>query len=89
MIIIPVFIGLLGGVGAAGLKFLIHFFQDLFWGNQNYSGTWWLTILIPAAGAFVVGMIIYYFSSEKDYKWFTLLRKFSQVQLLLEISAFF
>lgn len=32
MIIIPVVIGLLGGLGAAGLKFLIHFFQDLFWG---------------------------------------------------------
>jgi len=64
MIIIPVFIGLLGGVGAAGLKFLIHFFQDLFWGNQDFSASWWLTILIPAAGAFVVGVIIYFFSSE-------------------------
>ncbi len=64
MIIIPIIIGLLGGVGAAGLKFLIHFFQDLFWGNQAYSSSWFLTILIPAGGAFVVGMIIYFFSSE-------------------------
>ncbi len=64
MIIIPVIIGLLGGVGAAGLKFLIHYFQNLFWGNQNFSSSWFLTILIPAGGAFVVGMIIYFFSSE-------------------------
>ncbi|MEN8222361.1 MAG: chloride channel protein [Acidobacteriota bacterium] len=64
MIIIPVIIGLLGGIGAAALKFLIHFFQDLFWGNQAYSSSWFLTILIPAGGAFVVGMIIYFFSSE-------------------------
>ncbi len=64
MIIIPVIIGLLGGLGAAGLKFLIHFFQDIFWKNQNYSSTWLLTILIPAGGAFIVGMIIYFFSSE-------------------------
>ncbi len=64
MIIIPVVIGLLGGLGAAGLKFLIHFFQDLFWGNQNYSASWIITIIIPAGGAFIVGMIIYFFSSE-------------------------
>ncbi|MEN8154140.1 MAG: chloride channel protein [Acidobacteriota bacterium] len=64
MIIIPVIIGLLGGIGAAVLKYLIHFFQDLFWGNAVYSSSWYMTILIPAAGAFFVGVIIYFFSSE-------------------------
>ncbi len=64
MIIIPIIIGLLGGLGAAGLKFLIHFFQDLFWGNQAYSASWIITIIVPAAGAFIVGLIIYFFSSE-------------------------
>ncbi len=64
MIIIPVIIGLLGGIGAAVLKFLIHYFQELFWGNSIYSSSWYLTILIPAGGAFFVGLIIYFFSSE-------------------------
>jgi len=64
MIIVPILIGLLGGVGAAGLKFLIHFFQDLFWKNQEYAASWIMTIVIPAAGAFLVGLIIYFFSRE-------------------------
>ncbi len=64
MIIIPAVIGLLGGVGAAALKFLIHYFQGLFWGNHTFSASWIFMIIIPAAGAFVVGMIIYFFSSE-------------------------
>ena len=54
MIIIPVFIGLLGGVGAAGLKFLIHFFQDLFGCNPIF-----LCVPGPSCTGFK--------SSHKDY----------------------
>lgn len=64
MIIVPIIIGLLGGLGAAGLKYLIHLFQDILWSNDPYTGSWWLLLLIPAGGAFVVGLIIYFFSSE-------------------------
>jgi CIC family chloride channel protein len=64
MIVVPMIIGLLGGLGAALLRFLIHFFQQILWGNDHYMGKWWLTILIPAVGAFIVGMIIYFFSKE-------------------------
>ena len=64
MIVIPVIIGLLGGLGAAALKFLIHFFQDILWGNETYSAEWYFQLLIPMGGAFVVGMIIYFFSRE-------------------------
>jgi chloride channel protein, CIC family len=64
MIIVPIIIGLLGGIGAAGLKYLIHLFQDLLWGKTPYVGEWYMLLLIPAGGAFIVGMIIYFFSSE-------------------------
>lgn len=64
MIVVPIVIGLLGGLGAALLRFLIHFFQLMLWGNDHYTEQWWLTILIPAVGASVVGLIIHYFSKE-------------------------
>jgi CIC family chloride channel protein len=64
MIVVPVIIGILGGFGAYILRYLIHFFQKILWGNESYSGTWYLTILIPAGGAFIVGLIIHYFSKE-------------------------
>jgi CIC family chloride channel protein len=64
MIIIPIVIGLLAGLGAALLRFLIHRFQDLFWGNQDYSGSILQTLAIPTGAAFIVGMIIYFFSKE-------------------------
>jgi CIC family chloride channel protein len=64
MIIVPVIIGLLGGLGAAALKFLIHFFQRILWANEQYMAPWYLKLIIPACGAFVVGLIIYFFSRE-------------------------
>lgn len=64
MIVVPIIIGILGGLGAALLRFLIHFFQQILWGNEGYLANWWLTILIPAGGAFIVGLIIYFFSRE-------------------------
>lgn len=64
MIIVPVIIGLLGGLGAIVLRTLIHLFQALLWGNEQYAAHWLQTVLVPAGGAFVVGLIIYFFSKE-------------------------
>lgn len=64
MIIVPIIIGLLGGLGAALLKILIHVFQQVLWGNEEYIASWYSKLIIPAVGAFVVGMIIYFFSQE-------------------------
>ena len=64
MIIVPVIIGLLGGLGAIVLRTLIHLFQSILWGNEQYAAHWLQTILVPAGGAFIVGLIIYYFSRE-------------------------
>ena len=61
MIIIPIIIGLMGGLGAVLLRFLIHLFQDIFWGNWGNSLAWFRTLLVPAGGAFLVGLIIYFF----------------------------
>ncbi len=64
MIIIPIIIGLLGGFGAVLLRFLIHLFQGIFWGGWGESLAWVRTIMVPAGGAFVVGLIIHFFSKE-------------------------
>lgn len=64
MIIFPMIIGLLGGMGAVFLRFLIHHFQNIFWGEWGQSLSWIRTILIPAGGAFIVGLIIQFFSKE-------------------------
>lgn len=64
MIIVPIIVGLLGGLGAAVLKILIHFFQQVLWGNEEYIAAWYFKLIIPAGGAIVVGLIIYYFSRE-------------------------
>lgn len=64
MIVIPIGIGLLGGFGAAGLRVLIHFFEKQFWGGWGNSLGWIRTLFVPAAGAFVVGLIIHFFSKE-------------------------
>ena len=57
MIIIPIIIGLLGGLGAIVLRTLIHFFQAVLWGNENYVAGWLQTVLVPAGGAFVVSKV--------------------------------
>jgi len=64
MVVIPIFIGLAGGLGAAVLRFLIHLFEKWFWGPWGNSLGWGRTILVPTVGAFFVGLIIYYFSRE-------------------------
>ena len=63
-IIIPIIIGLLGGLGAVILRTLIHLFQNIFWGNWGIYLGFFKTILVPAGGGFLVGLIIYYFSKE-------------------------
>ena len=64
MIIVPFIIGLLGGLGSIVLRWLIHFFQGILWGNEDYAADWLQTILVPAGGAFIVGLIIYFFARE-------------------------
>lgn len=70
MIIVAVIIGLLGGLGAVGIQFLIKVFQELFWGewnlNLDYFSTvpWYIKILAPTVGGLMVGIIVFYVAKE-------------------------
>ncbi|MEA1923234.1 MAG: chloride channel protein [Pseudomonadota bacterium] len=70
MVIVAVVIGVLGGLGAVGIQYLIKFFSQLFWGTGNLDLEYlkqvpfYLKIVIPTGGAFLVGLIVYFFAPE-------------------------
>jgi CIC family chloride channel protein len=70
VILVAILIGLLAGFGAIGVRFLIRFFQSLFFGpglnllELAQSLPWYRRILIPAVGGLIVGPIIHYFAKE-------------------------
>jgi CIC family chloride channel protein len=66
---VAVFIGMIGGFGAVGIQYLIHEFQNLFWGGEFNLDTisnvsYVYRILIPTAGGIFVGFIIQYAAKE-------------------------
>ncbi|MCZ6689703.1 MAG: chloride channel protein [Planctomycetota bacterium] len=69
-IVMAVVIGLLGGLGAVGFRYLIAWFQSVFFGDgadllaRAQALAWWKLILIPAAGGLLVGPIVYFFARE-------------------------
>jgi CIC family chloride channel protein len=70
MVIVAVIIGLLGGLGAVAIQWLIKLFQKLFWGNWDVTlqfletVPFYYKIGIPVLGSAIVGTIVYYFSKE-------------------------
>lgn len=70
MLTLAVVIGLLGGWGAVGFRYLIGFFQKLAYGSsgnilealENYG--WVYRLAIPALGGLIVGPLIYFFARE-------------------------
>lgn len=70
MVVAAVFIGLVAGFGAVGLRMLIHFFQRIFFGAWPYTLEyvqaipWYNLMLIPAAGGLLVGPIIHFLARE-------------------------
>jgi len=68
--LLAIFIGAIGGLGAIAFRFLIKFFQNIFYQNPNdfltfcHTVPFYLKILIPALGGAVVGPIIYFFAKE-------------------------
>lgn len=70
IIILAFFIGIIVGLAAVGMKFLIDQVSFFFFpGNgsiqENISNTsWYLRLLLPVVGALAIAPIIYYFSPE-------------------------
>jgi CIC family chloride channel protein len=70
MTILAVVVGLAGGFGAIGFRYLIEFFQSISYrsvGNlieAAQSLPWVFRIGIPAAGGLLVGPLVYFFARE-------------------------
>ena len=70
MAVLGVMVGLAGGSGAVGFRYLINFFQTLAYGSSNElldvlnAIPWTIKVWIPAAGGLVVGPLIYFFARE-------------------------
>ncbi len=70
MIILAIFIGLLTGFGAVGIKYLIHLISDLCYSGEGnlldniINSPWYIKVLIPALGGLLVGPIILWFAPE-------------------------
>ncbi|MFQ5893755.1 MAG: chloride channel protein, partial [Nitrospinota bacterium] len=70
MILCALVIGVLGGLGAIGFRFLIRLFQSIFFGpgldllRVVWALPWYHKLLAPAIGGAIVGPIIYRFARE-------------------------
>jgi len=70
MAMLAVVVGLAGGFGAVGFRYLIDFFQTLAYGSSEellfvvQEIPWYLKVWVPAAGGLVVGPLVYFFARE-------------------------
>ena len=70
MAVLAVAVGLAGGFGAVGFRYLIDFFQSLAYGSSEellnvvLALPWYLKVWVPAAGGLVVGPLVYFFARE-------------------------
>ncbi len=70
MAILAVIVGLTGGLGAVGFRYLISFIQTLAYGSPSEllevvkTIPWSYKVGIPAAGGLIVGPLVYFFARE-------------------------
>ena len=70
MAVLAVAVGLAGGLGAVGFRYLINFFQTLAYGSSDellhvvLALPWYMKVWVPAAGGLVVGPLVYFFARE-------------------------
>lgn len=67
---LAVVVGLAGGFGAVGFRYLINFFQGLAYGTEAnlidsiYALPWSAKVWVPAAGGLIVGPLVYFWARE-------------------------
>ena len=71
MIAMAMIVGLLGGYGAVGFRWLIHFFNIIFFGTGSDNSLtllldlpWYKKLIPPIIGGALVGPIVYFFARE-------------------------
>ena len=70
MAALGVVVGLAGGLGAVGFRYLIDFFQTLAYGGKQdllelvVNLPWYYRVLVPAVGGLIVGPLVYFFARE-------------------------
>ena len=70
MAVLAVVVGLAGGFGAVGFRYLINFFQSLAYGSSKEllgvvsALPWYHKVWIPALGGMVVGPLVYFLARE-------------------------
>lgn len=63
-------VGLAGGFGAVGFRYLIDFFQTLAYGGKQdlldlvVNLPWYYRVIVPAIGGLIVGPLVYFFARE-------------------------
>jgi CIC family chloride channel protein len=70
MALLAVAVGLAGGFGAVGFRYLINFFQTLAYGADSdllelvQTIPWYYRLCIPALGGLIVGPLVYFLARE-------------------------
>ncbi len=68
--VLAVFVGVAGGFGAVGFRYLINFFQKISYGSSEnlldivQSIPWYHKVWVPALGGLVVGPLVYFLARE-------------------------
>jgi len=70
MVLLGIIVGVVGGFGAVGFRYLINFIQSIAYGSSAelleviHSVPWYMRLAIPAIGGLIVGPIVYFFARE-------------------------
>ncbi len=70
MVVLGIIVGVAGGYGAVGFRYLINTIQSISYGSPDElldvvkSIPWHLRILVPAIGGLIVGPVVYFFARE-------------------------
>jgi CIC family chloride channel protein len=70
MAVLAVIVGLAGGYGAVGFRYLINFFQTLAYGAKTdllelvVNLPWYYRVAVPVIGGLIVGPLVYFFARE-------------------------